>query len=187
MPGIAGQKSGGRGRKSAQQHRLQGTFRKHRHGGDTAPEPPAGIPVPPEPLEGRAAAEWARMMERLTSMGCLAKVDDGVIFQYCRLYAETEQIAVTQAETAATIVLLEQNLSGPAEEREDLLQVAQEITKLRQLEARYTNQVRQGRMAIRQYLVEFGLTPAARSRVKLPVKDEAGDPFAQFDEPTDLQ
>jgi len=107
------------------------------------------------------------MIRRLTDSKTLSTVDDGALYQYCQLFAETEAIAVTQLETASTIDLLEDNLSGPKEEREDLLQVAQEITKLKQLEARYITQVRQGRMALRGYLVEFGMTPAARSRVKV--------------------
>jgi hypothetical protein len=37
-------------------------------------------------------------------------------------------------------------------------------------------------MALRQYLVEFGMTPAARSRVKVPDAPAAADPFAEFDE-----
>ena len=36
-------------------------------------------------------------------------------------------------------------------------------------------------MAIRTYLVEFGLTPASRGRVKLPEQPPEDDPFAQFD------
>jgi hypothetical protein len=35
-------------------------------------------------------------------------------------------------------------------------------------------------MAIRQYLVEFGLTPASRGRIKLPPKPEESDEFASF-------
>lgn len=176
MPGTAN--SGGRNRKSAKVHKLQGTFQKVRHAGVTTPEAPAGVPNPPKDLEGDALAEWTRMVGRLSVVGSLSTVDDAALYQYARLFAETEAIAVTQLETAATIDLLEENLHG--EDRENLLLVAQEITKLRQLESRYTTQVRQGRMAIRQFLVEFGMTPSARSRVKLPEKKEA-DPFDQFD------
>lgn len=178
MPGTAN--SGGRNRKSKKQHQLQGTYQKVRHAGIVTPDAPKGLPVAPKSLAGDALAEWDRMVADMVELGTSSKVDGHALYQYCQLFAETEAIAVTQAETAATIDLLEENLSGPKEEREDLLAVAQEITKLRQLESRYTAQIRQGRMAIRQFLVEFGMTPSARTRVKLPEKKEA-DSFDEFE------
>jgi hypothetical protein len=42
--------------------------------------------------------------------------------------------------------------------------------------AKATRDLRQGHMAIRQYLVEFGMTPSARTRVKLPPAAPAVDP-----------
>lgn len=176
MPGTAN--SGGRNRKSAQAHKLQGTFQKVRHAGVTTPTAPKGRPLPPKDLAGDAKAEWGRMVGRLETMGTLSSVDDAALYQYARLFAETEAIAVTQLETAATIDLLEENLHG--EDRENLVLVVQEISKLKHLESRYTTQIRQGRMAIRQFLVELGMTPSARSRVKIPEPPPA-DPFAEFD------
>lgn len=176
MPGTAN--SGGRNRKSEARHKLEGTFQRVRHEGSRTPESPLGVPVAPKELTGDALEEWGRMVGRMTALGTLSSVDDAALYQYCRLFAETEAIAVTQIETASTIDLLEENLHG--EDREDIVSIIQEISKLRQLEARYTTQIRQGRMAIRSYLVEFGMTPSARTRVRLPEKSQA-DPFAEFD------
>lgn len=120
------------------------------------------------------------MICRLTQLGSLSKVDDAVLYQYCRMFAETEGIAVAQAETAATVKILQENLDGLSELTfADLMAAAQEITKLRKLEAGYITKVRQGRMALRTYLVEFGLTPAARSRVKLPAAKPTADPMKE--------
>lgn len=174
MAGIKGQRTGGRNAVSSQQHVLRGTFQPSRHAGHETPEPPKGRPEPPVVLADEPQAEWDRMIGRLELMGVLSVVDDAVLYQYCRLFAETEAIAVSQAETAASIKIVEENLAGL--KKEELVAVFQEITKLRQLEARYTTQVRQGRMALRQYLVEFGLTPSARSRVKLPPAKPVVDP-----------
>jgi len=154
----------GRPPKTSQAHILAGTFREDRH--QPTVEPPKGRPDSPKPLDGDALAEWDRMILRLESCGTLAKVHDAAIYQYALLFAETEQIHEIQADTAAGIDRLEENLSGL--EGKDLVDCFQEISKLRQLEARYVTQVRQGRIAIKQFLVEFGLTPAAQGRVKLP-------------------
>lgn len=179
MPGTAN--SGGRNRKTARQHKLQGSFQKVRHAGITTPEPPKGTPTRPKPLTGDAADEWDRMIDRLSVTGTLSPVDDGALYQYCRLFAETEQLAVDQTETSVSIDIVEENLRDMT--GSDLVAAFQEITKLRQLEAGYSTKIRQGRMAIRQYLVEFGLTPSARSRVKVP-ETKTEDPFAEFDRET---
>jgi hypothetical protein len=95
-------------------------------------------------------------------MKTVSRVDGLIVEQYARLFVETAAIAVTQSEVSASVAVLEENLSGLT--GAELVQCFQEITKLRQLEARYTGQIRQGRMAQRQYLIELGLTPASRSR-----------------------
>lgn len=177
MPGTT--HSGGKNRRSAKHHQLAGTFQKCRHAGIKTPEPPAGVPNMPKPLEGDAAAEWLRMTQRLAVVGTLSAVDDAALYQYCCLFAETEALAVDRVETAGSIAIIEENLRGI--EKDDLVAVFQELTKLRQLEARYATQIRQGRMALRQYLVEFGMTPSARTRIKLPA-DQTADPFAEFEE-----
>lgn len=188
MPGVKGQKSGGHNKKTRAQLVKDGTFRKDRHGDLASAEAPPGVPDPPKVLDGEAHDEWHRMIARLTNTGALSIVDDGALFQYCRLFAETEGIWLVQEETAETIRILQENLDGqqcrrPEDERlslADLLAVAQEITKLRRLEAGYISKVRQGRMALRTFLVEFGLTPAARGRVKLPEKPKDADSFTAF-------
>lgn len=169
MAGVKG-RSGGRNAKTRAQLSMDGTFRPDRHAGLSNPEPPSGKPEPPKVLEGDALEEWNRMVGRLEVSRTLTKVDDAVLYQYCRLFAETEALAVSQLETASSIDIMEENLSGL--EGSELVQAFQEITKLRQLESRYGTQIRQGRMALRTYLVEFGMTPAARSRVKVTGEDE---------------
>jgi len=178
MAGVKG-RSGGRNAKTVEEHKRTGTFDPTRHAGYQNPAAPPGVPVPPKPLDGDALAEWERMITRLTQTGALSIVDDAVLFQYCRLFAETEGIYLAQEETAETIRILQENLDkrGKDIEFEQLLQVSQEITKLRKLEAGYIAKVRQGRMALRILLVEFGLTPAARGRVKLPEKPQDVDAF----------
>ena len=158
--------SGGRNAVSPQMHIVRGTHRQDRHGSHETPEPPRGTPEPMVALEGLALEEWERMVDRLAQTGALSKVDDASIFQYARLFAETEDLARQKEEAAASVDILEENIGGL--KGPDLVAAFQEISKMRRLVANYSAQVRSGRMAIRQYLVEFGMTPAARTRVKLP-------------------
>jgi P27 family predicted phage terminase small subunit len=178
MAGVAG-RSGGRNAKTVQEHQQRGSFRDDRHGSYTNPDPPKGQPKQPKSLKGDALAEWKRMIQRMEDSGTLSKVDDAALFQYVCLFGETEAIVVQQAHTADLIEKLEDAIAGtedrPGLTEGDLVNAIREITKLKQLDAKYTSDIRQGRMAIRQYLVEFGMTPAARSRVKSAKADVVKD------------
>jgi hypothetical protein len=123
---------------------------------------PGGAPEPPEGLPVAVLQHWQVTVSFLQAMGTASTVDSLVVAQYAWLHVETAALAVTQSETAASIERLEENLAGL--KGAELVQCFQEITKLRQLEARYATQIRQGRMAQRQYLIELCLTPASRAR-----------------------
>lgn len=172
--------SGGHNAKTRTALQLAGTFRGHRHGDLRTPEPPTGRPVPPKPLEGDALAEWDAMVADLESAGSLTKTDRMALYQYCRLYAETEDASTRGPEYAASIQVLEDNLAGL--KGKELTDCFQEIGKLHALRAQNESKVRQGRMAIRQYLVEFGMTSASRGRVKLPEKSNKSTEEAKLDE-----
>jgi len=185
MAGVKG-RSGGHNAKTVKALGLSGTFRKHRHAEIKNPDPPLGIPQPPKKLDGDAKKEWTRMLERLNLSRTLSTVDDGALYQYCRLFAETESIAETRDGILATIALLEQRLGEIELSNEGYVVTLQELSKLRHLEAGALTRVRMGRMALRAYLVEFGLTPASRGRVKVASGDhkQDDDGFADLDDET---
>jgi len=177
MPGTS--QSGGRNQKSAAQHRLEGTFQASRHAGGMAmADPPKGRPTRPKGLRGAARAEWTRMVARLEAARILSTVDDGVLYQYCCLFAETEGILASRRTNIALVAKLKnamRKLRG-----EDLVDAITQIVQLKKLESKTTTQLRQGHLALRSYLVEFGMTPAARSRVKVADAPAIVDPFAEF-------
>ncbi len=159
--------SGGRNAKDRRLHVLQGTFRPDRHGDQVTPDPPKGKPTPPKQLGKVARAEWDRMVTRLETAGTLTVVDDAALFQYVQLFAETEEIKVDNANYRKLSIELKK-MAGEKLDGHQLVEAIGRIVELQQIIAKTTTQLRQGHMAIRQYLVEFGMTPSARSRVKLP-------------------
>jgi P27 family predicted phage terminase small subunit len=195
MPGTS--KSGGRNRKSNREHDLAGTGRSDRGTVTTstsadAPDLPKGRPRRPSNLRGHALAEWVRMVDRLELAGTLATVDDAALYQYCCLYAETEGITDKRRTTKALVATLTaavQRLVAAAADADpeaalvDVTAAIAQIAALEQQDVKRTTQLRLGHMAIRQYLVEFGMTPAARSRVTKPDGPDPTDPMAEFDEP----
>lgn len=156
--------SGGRNKKTQAMHLVDGTFRKDRHA-DASPEPTMGKPVAPKALAGDALAEWDRMLVRLEECRTLSVVDDGALYQYCCMFSETEDVAVRREHTEGLIDRLDDLLTKL--DGSDLAKAIENVVKLKALESRYIAQIRQGRMALRAFLVEFGLTPAARGRVKV--------------------
>lgn len=158
-----------------------------------APEPPKGRPPIPVGLIGPGLEEWARMVLRLEAAKTLSTVDDAVLYQYCCLFAETEAVLVAQRGTVALLITLQAGIDRwnrlvdrleAAEAAKTLSEAAfvqsvldrgtygnqiteaiAQVVQLKKLEAKYPTQLRQGHMALRQYLVEFGMTPAARTRV----------------------
>jgi P27 family predicted phage terminase small subunit len=169
MPGTSN--SGGRNRKSRAAHALAGTGRKDRGtaktSADVTPDPPKGRPPPPKTLKGEALAEWRRMVDRLAASKTLSIVDDAALYRYCRLHARAERL---ERQIATLRSPFYSDAFGNPRVHPGF------------------GQLRAHDQALRGYLVEFGMTPAARTRVhQLDAgrPTDPADPFAEFDEPTD--
>lgn len=158
--------SGGRNAKPPSVHQAQGTYQPVRHDGFETPDPPRGRPAAPKSLAGEAKAEWDRMVDRLEHTKALTRVDDAALYQYVQLFAETERVTEDHARIRALSNKLMKSvkpLHGP-----DLVEAVKAIVSMEFILAKQTTQLRQGHMGLRMWLIEFGMTPSARTRVKLP-------------------
>jgi P27 family predicted phage terminase small subunit len=163
MPGTSS--SGGRNKRTRKEHELAGTYRKDRHGATTSTaDPPIGRPTPPKGLKGEARAEWLRMLDRLEASKTLSTVDDAALYRYCQLHARAERLEQQLAELKYPFY--NDHFGHP--------RVHPGFAQLRAHDH-----------TLRGYLMEFGLTPAARTRVHQIGENTPGheDPFAEFDEP----
>lgn len=113
----------------------------------------------PAHLDAEAKAEWRRITAELTAAAVLTKVDRRALAGYCELHSRLKQIS---AELAEVPTLSYTAASG------DL--------KAHPL----VSAERQGLQALRLYLVEFGLTPSARTRVKTVAPAEEADPVEEW-------
>ena len=124
-----------------------GTFRKDRDGAPSElPQPQVlnDSPTPPE-LGEYGAAKWVEMFERLSRLGVITETDLDALEVYCRSFDEVAKLDATLAVTGLSYV-----------SEKGAIHLYPEATERRWwLEQR------------RRYGSEFGLTPSARTAVRV--------------------
>jgi hypothetical protein len=105
------------------------------------------------------------MVNRLKSTRSLTSVDDAVLYQYVCLFVEVEEQKAESTRLDRLSRNLEELVTAKLE-GQARLDALDKIRSLRNLKWRAAVNLRQGRLALRQYLVEFGMTPGSRTRVK---------------------
>lgn len=126
------------------------------------PTPAREIPSPPEHLTGWGMLAWGRLTALLDDMGVLTVADVFALERLCDIYADILQLRNTIAEEGRTYTV--QTEGG------FLIKAHPAVAMLADADRRF-----------KSYLVEFGLTPAARTKVKVDggnQKEE--DPLNQF-------
>lgn len=139
----------GRPRKPTRLKLLEGTYRPDR-APRNEPMPAPAVPEPPEDLDPEARAEWDRIVPHLAALGLLSHLDRAALAAYCQLYARWWEAERAIREHGLTQV----TESGYVAQRPEVGIANTALTQMR------------------RYLVEFGLTPAARSRIDAPTAPE---------------
>lgn len=126
---------------------------------DREPSAPAGMPDCPGYLDDTARDEWQRTGEVLRDMGLLSLADRTALAAYCTAYSRWVQ-AEAAVKKFGTIV------KSP--------------DKGFPMKSPYLTIADQAMESMRKFMVEFGLTPSSRSRIKVPDAGQAGDEFDSF-------
>ena len=126
---------------------------------DREPEPPDGIPECPGFLDAEAKAEWFRTAKVLSDMGLLTLADRSALAAYCTAYSRWVK-AEEQVRKYGTIV------KSPV--------------KGFPMKSPYLTVADQALETMRKFMVEFGLTPSSRSRIRVPGSSNAADEFELF-------
>jgi P27 family predicted phage terminase small subunit len=128
---------------------------------DREPRVPEGVPDPPDWLDDEARAEWFRTVKVLSDMGLMSRADGTALAAYCTIYSRWVH-AEAQVKKFGTIV------KSP--------------DKNFPMTSPYLTVANQSLEAMRKFLVEFGLTPSSRSRIRLPSESDAASEFDRFTE-----
>lgn len=113
------------------------------------PRPVSGIPQPPTHLSGPAKTEWHRLGEELDRLGLISKIDMASFAGYCEQYALWIRAKGVIARKGLTY-----EVRGMFRKRPEVGIAADALKQMR------------------QFAIEFGLTPASRSRVQADPKQQ---------------
>ena len=137
------------------------------------PKPPTSEPDMPRGLSKVAAAEWKSIVPELKLLGVLTRVDGKALAAYCHCFARWFE-AEKELEKLG-IIVEEPILGGPINDRE--------IVGYRYKRNPAVSISNDALRLMRAYLVEFGMTPSSRTRIRIEKPDDDADPFEKFLQP----
>jgi P27 family predicted phage terminase small subunit len=141
---------------------------------DREPKVAAGIPIRPIGLQPLAIKEWRDIVPELEQLGILSKIDGKALAAYCSAFARWMQ--AEQEITARGIIVEEPILDREGNEvgtrikRNPAVSISNEALKL-----------------MKSFLIEFGMTPASRSRIRVEKPDQPEDPLEALLKRHDVQ
>jgi P27 family predicted phage terminase small subunit len=124
---------------------------------ENEPQPPKDLkpPGPPRYLKNKAArSEWRRISPLLHNLGLLTKIDQAALAAYCQTFARWQWAEEKLAELDDLVTTTDSGY--PVQSAH--LAIANKALEL-----------------MHKFLVEFGLTPSSRTRVKAPPKPDIDD------------
>lgn len=146
---------------------LQGTLRQHRVNED-APTPDKGVPDMPKGLSAGAKREWNSITLLLENLNVLSVIDSKALAAYCESYSQW-QIAQKDVRKRGQVIdalswdKAKETFVVTDRKKNPSVSVAQEYLKL-----------------MKSFLIEFGLTPASRTRLKVSGKPKQEDPLEEM-------
>ena len=163
---MGGKGSGGSNRKPTALKKLLGNPGKRKLN-EEEPEAPKGVPEMPDFLTAEARAEWKRIVPILCDMGVLTVADGKALAGYCSAYAQLAKCEAAIEKFGLICATLDQ-ATGVAE-----LKVNPAV-RIKSDALRH----------MKSFLIEFGLTPASRSKLKINANHDAPDALdSLFDAP----
>lgn len=127
------------------------------------PKPRRELPSPPAHITDGARLAWGRLTVLLDRMGVLTEADAMALERLAELYGEV-------VELTGTLASLGRTYESETESGGTIVRPRPEAAMLADADRRF-----------RAYLIEFGLTPAARSKVRMDGdQGERADPAAKY-------
>jgi P27 family predicted phage terminase small subunit len=138
-----------------------GSKHTHRPPRSGEPNPPLNIPKCPPHLDKEAKAEWRRMAKELEPLGLLTNLDKAVFALYCQSYSTWVQAANVIKDKGMIFV-------APGKTRTLRDGTIEKVGAGLPIVNPYFQIANKAKEEMMKTLVEMGMTPSSRSRVKVP-------------------
>jgi len=120
---------------------------------------PSGVPKCPAHLSADAKKEWRRISRELLGLGLLTAIDRAALAGYCAAWARWIE-AETNIQKFGSVI--KSPKSGYP------------------IQNPFVGVANTAMTQMRSFLIEFGMTPASRSRLSVEPAEKSSDPFAEF-------
>ncbi len=151
-----------------------GTRHTHRPPNKFEPKPEPKAPSCPKHLDEEAREEWRRVSKELASLGLLTRLDKAVFAMYCTSYSTwknaTERLAKSGMITFVGKIKKEVNKKGKV-----IREGNPGIPRINP----YFKIQKESQIQMLKCLVEMGMSPSSRSRIKVQPKPKE-DPADKF-------
>ncbi len=151
----------GPAQKPAQVLKLTGQFRKDRHSDDVKPD--NRRPRMPRTMSEESKRVWRYLVPRLLKLGVLTEIDGNALERYCRLWGEWRKLQAIIDE------------KGHVYSRKDRNGEVVAIRTLPQVKVR--DEISKDLLSLER---QFGLTPSARTSIRLERDEKNDDPLADL-------
>ena len=136
---------------------IQGTLKAaQRKINDAQPDPE--IPTPPDHLNEIALEEYKSISKQLFDVGLLTGIDKTALAAYCEAYSVWKEACIIRNDLGKTWM-------------------TEVTTNGNTIQHPIVGIINQSRKAMKEYLIEFGMTPASRSKVHAADKKKTDNPF----------
>ncbi len=125
---------------------VEGTYREDRIA-KHEPRPKVAIPKPPKHLNAVALEEWERIVKELADNGLMTNLDRAALVAYCEFWAHYVDASEKLAKKGMVIVTAAGNV----------------------VENPHFSIKKRAAELMHKFLIEFGMTPASRTRVSAPL------------------
>ena len=139
---------------------IQGTLPKSK-ANHSEPMPNKKIPYPPDHLNDIAKEEHGRMSVLLYNLGLLTEIDGTALAAYCEAYSVWVEACNVRNELGSDW-MTETTING------------------NNIQRPIVGIINQARKSMKEYLIEFGMTPASRSKVSAKKSEDNKNPFSKL-------
>jgi P27 family predicted phage terminase small subunit len=126
---------------------VEGTYREDRVA-KNEPRPKVAIPKPPKHMSALALEEWNRIVEELRDNGLMTNLDRAALVTYCEMWANYVTASEKVKKTGGMVI---QTTGGNF------------------MDNPYFSAQKRSAELMHKFLIEFGMTPASRTRISAPL------------------